>query len=296
MWIWVALLASGFFAELVDGSLGMGFGVTNASFLISIGLTPVAASAGVHTAEIATSLASGASHFRLGNVDRRSLLWLAVPGCVGGVVGAVALSNIDPAGSRPLVALFLAFMGALIVWRALRRRERRAREFSASRTSGVGFVAATLDAFGGGGWGPVATPSLILQGSVDPRKAVGTVNLAEFFVTCAITATFFLLLGFAGIPWEYVAAVAIGGVAAAPIAALLVHKIPTRSLGEIVGALLIVLNGRVLAVDVGGVPRDIAAPITLIALLGIATWFAMALRGGWGTLEEPPEPRSPEVV
>ena len=288
MWILLALLGAGAIAELIDGSLGMGFGVTNASFLLTLGLTPAAASASVHTAEVVTSLASGASHLKFGNVDRKVLPWLVVPGCIGGVFGALALSGFDPTASRPMVSLFLLLMGVLIIVRALRRKVAKAPTASRARTGVLGFAAASLDAFGGGGWGPIATPGLILGGGHEPRKAIGTVNAAEFFVTCAITATFFVVLGTSGMRWDYVAAVAIGGVAMAPVGAYLARRVPARSLGEVVGVLLVALNGRAIAVDVFRADPRGTAIVMMVILAGALLWlFSRALRGN---------PRSPAAA
>jgi uncharacterized protein len=263
LWILVALFGAGALAQLIDGTLGMGFGVTNSTFLLALGLAPAAASASVHTAEVVTSLASGASHLKFGNVDKRTLPWLVVPGCVGGVFGALALSGYDPTGSRLVVTLFLLSMGVLLVVRALAQREIKRREASRMRTGIVGFVAAAADAFGGGGWGPIATPSLILGGAHEPRKAIGTVNTAEFFVTCAITATFFLVLGSSAFRLEFVAAVALGGVLMAPVGAYLASRVPPRFLGEFVGVLLIAINARALAVDLFHADARGTAAVTL---------------------------------
>ncbi len=279
MWLLVALMAAGAFAQLIDGSLGMGFGVTSSSFLLALGLTPAFASASVHAAEVVTTLASGTAHWRLGNVDRRTLVWLAIPGCFGGVVGALALSGFDPTGSKPVVAAFLLVMGALIVVRTVRGRTRAARALSPTRTGALGFVAASLDAFGGGGWGPIATPTLILSSNQEPRKAVGTVSLAEFFVTCSITATFLIVLGARGIRWDFVAAVAVGGVAVAPVAAHLAKRVPPKALGGAVGTLLVALNARALAISLGGADPALSAIITVAALAVILTWvFVRGLR------------------
>lgn len=279
MWILVALLGAGALAELIDGSLGMGFGVTNATFLLTLGLAPAAVSASVHTAEVVTSLASGASHLRFGNVDRRTLAWLAVSGCIGGVFGALALAAYDPSGSRIVVSVFLLVMGIAIIVRTVRRGVAAARRESRMRTGAVGFVAAAADAFGGGGWGPIATPSLILGGSHEPRKAIGTVNAAEFFVTCSITATFWLVLGPSAFRWDFVAAVAVGGVLMAPVAAFLAGRVPAGFLGEAVGVLLVALNTRSLAVEVLQADARATALVTLLFLAAVlALLFGRSLR------------------
>jgi len=238
------ILGIGAVAQLVDGALGMGFGASSASMLVAIGLAPAISSASVHTAEIVTSFASGAAHLRLGNVDRVTLLALAVPGCIGGIAGAAFLSRLDPTDARPLVGVILFALGAVILLRFLRRTRPREFRRSTRRVVALGFFAATVDAFGGGGWGPISTPGLILGENHEPRRAIGTVNLAEFFVTVSIVLTFVFLVGPQNFRWDWVLALALGGVIMAPIAAHVTKRIPARTLGVLVGVLLMLLNGR----------------------------------------------------
>jgi uncharacterized membrane protein YfcA len=288
MWVLLAFLTAGALAQLIDGALGMGFGVTSSSFLLTLGLAPAAASASVHAAEVITSLASGASHLRLGNVDKQTLPWLVVPGCIGGAAGAVALTLVVADWSRPTVAAFLLVMGLLIVARALRGRLAVRAPLSKRRTGVLGFLAAGLDAFGGGGWGPIATPSLILSASHEPRKAVGTVSLAEFFVSVSITATFLVLLGMQVVRWDFVAAAAAGGVLVAPFAARLARRVRAQALAEAVGAMLVIINARALAVSLLGVDATASAAATLAAVAAVIVWLAS--RGMRPSRDPPREP------
>jgi len=275
VWTLVALAGAGVVAELVDGALGMGFGVTTTSLLLALGLAPAAASASVHAAKVAAALANGAAHWRFGNVDRASLPWLAVPGCAGGVVGAVAIAGASAASARPAVAIFLIAMGALLLWRHLRPFSQTTRAPSRGRTAALGLVAGSLDAFGGGGWGPIATPAMILMEGHEPRKAVGTVNLAEFFVSLVVAATLIALLGASGLRWDFVLAVAAGGVAAAPFAAHLTRRLKPQFLAGLVALLLISLNARTLATDLFG--ADPLASAAFIASVIAATLAALAV-------------------
>lgn len=243
-----ASIGVGFLAQLIDGTLGMAYGVVSTTFLLSLGLPPAAASASVHTAEVFTSAASGLFHLRFGNVDR-DLFWkLAVPGVVGGVLGAYVLTAVPAQRVRPLVAAYLTVMGAAVLWRALGRR-RSGRGPTRAGTSLLGLCGGFLDAVGGGGWGPVVTSTLIARGD-HPRLAVGSVNLAEFFVTAAQAATFFVILR--RTHGRIVLGLVVGGVMAAPVAAYLARRLPVRFLMALVGALVIGLNLRVLVRSVGG--------------------------------------------
>jgi len=227
-------IAIGFFAQIIDGTLGMAFGVITSTLLLSMGVPPTAASAAVHAVKTATGAVGGTSHALAGNVDWRLLVRIAVPGALGGILGAFLLSGINPAVARPIVFAYLALLSVYILLRALRG----AIALGQPRVvEPVGLAGGFLDAIGGGGWGPVVTSNLLAQGS-QPRKTIGTVNLAEFFVTVAISATFFgaLSVEFHGAP---VLGLLIGGVVAAPIGALLVKRLPARPLMAAVGVILL---------------------------------------------------------
>jgi len=243
----VLMVAVGLVAQFVDGTLGMGYGVFSTSLLVGIGLAPAIASASVHTAEIVTTLISGVSHHYFGNVKKEIFLPLVIPGVTGAVAGAYLLSSIPGAKIKPYVSLILVAMGCLILYRFLRRERPEPQEqLSAWKTSLLGLVAGFLDALGGGGWGPVATPTLILAGNGHPSEVVGSVNLAEFFVTVAAVVTFLFTIGAESFNWIVVLAMLIGGAIAAPIGAWVCKKLPHRVLGLAIGVLLIGLNLRTL--------------------------------------------------
>ncbi|SMG20721.1 hypothetical protein SAMN06295981_1114 [Corynebacterium pollutisoli] len=258
---------AGLAAQLVDGGLGMGFGVTSTTILIALaGLGPAQASAVVHTAELGTTLASGVSHWRFGNVDWKVVRRLAVPGAVGAFAGATVLSSLSTEAAAPLTATILSLIGVNLVWRFSRGRIRRegGGEHSRGFLGGLGLFGGFIDASGGGGWGPVTTSTLMTLGRTEPRRIVGTVNTAEFLVTAAATLGFVIGL------WDdlvanlaAVLALLIGGVIAAPIAAWLVTRTNPAALGGIVGTLLVALNlPKVLPLGWGGV--------ALLVVLGLA--------------------------
>lgn len=248
----IGILLAGFAAQFIDGTLGMGYGVSSNSLLVAIGLAPVIASASVHTAEIATTLVSGITHHQFGNVKKELVLSLAIPGVFGGALGAYFLSSVPGSAIKPWVAGILMAMGGLIIYRFLTRTERSVtgRQLSRPKLFILGLVAAFFDALGGGGWGPIATPSLILAENSQPHKVVGSVNLVEFFVTLSETITFALIIGLEAFRWDIVVALMVGGVIAAPIAAWVCKKLPHRMLGILIGVLLILLNVRTLVLTI----------------------------------------------
>ena len=250
--------ASGFMAQLVDGSLGMGYGVVCTTLLISGGVGPALASGCTHVSEVATAAASGVSHFKLGNIRRDIVLPLALSGVIGGAIGAalcVFLSAESPIVFTILVSILLEDMGVLILYRFIRRKGEpstspshgeQGKKSSEDRVkpswlSFLGLFSSFTDAIGGGGWGPIATPAIILEG-VEPRKVVGSINLTEFFVTTVQAATFVVLLP--TMRWDAAIALLIGGVIAAPFAALICKKLPVRGLGSLIGITLIILSTR----------------------------------------------------
>jgi uncharacterized membrane protein YfcA len=245
----LGMVVVGYLAQFVDGTLGMGYGVFSASLLVSIGLYPVIASASVHTAEIFTTFLSGVSHFKLGNVKRDLVLSLAIPGVIGGVAGAYFLASVPGKTIKPFVAAILLAMGLLILYRVLLRKNPIPSEnngHSRVKLTLLGLVAGFMDAVGGGGWGPIATPSLILSGNDEPRQVVGSVNLVEFFVTLAETLTFLIMIGPEAFRWDIVVALLIGGAIAAPLAAFTCKKLPHKALGGLIGVALVGLNVRTL--------------------------------------------------
>jgi len=240
MWDDVLLfVAIGFVAQMIDGAIGMAYGVISSSVLLSLGIPPATASACVHAAETFTTAASGAAHWRLGNVDRRLLLRLAVPGMIGGAIGAYLLTALPGDKVRPFVNGYLLIIGLLIVWRALTAKTDPAS--APSRVAPLGFIGGLLDSIGGGGWGPIVTSTLIGQGTT-PRYAIGSVNLSEFFVTFTISATFVFTIGLE--LWPIIAGLIIGGVVAAPFAALAAKHMPDKALMIIVGCVVVILSLR----------------------------------------------------
>jgi uncharacterized membrane protein YfcA len=229
-----ALVAIGFFAQLVDGALGMAFGLISTTALLSLGIPPAQASAAVHTAEVVTTGASGLSHLFHRNIHRKLLLTLAMAGVLGGVLGAYVLSNIDGRAIRPFVSAYLLVIGILILMKAAKLAPTN-EDAKVGYAAPLGLVGGFLDAVGGGGWGPLVTSTLIGSGHA-PRKVIGSVNAAEFFVTVAVATTFFIELGVAHV--EHIAALIIGGVMAAPFGAYIVRHVKPHALMAVVGALV----------------------------------------------------------
>jgi len=237
----------GFLAQLIDGALGMAYGVSSSTALISVGIPPALASASVHTAEVFTTLVSGSSHFKLGNVDRRMALHLVIPGVLGGITGAFASISVSGKPLSVVVGFTLLTMGFIILYKFASKKTQRFREkgMSTKKLVPLGYVAAFTDALSGGGWGPIATTTLVAN-NVEPSKAIGSVNFTEFFVTVAETLTFLILIGPENFNWLMVIGLLVGGVICAPIAAWLCKKIPARLLGILVGAIVMILSVRMI--------------------------------------------------
>jgi uncharacterized membrane protein YfcA len=231
------LLAIGFAAQLIDGALGMAYGVLTSSALLIVGVPPAHASALVHTAEIFTTSASAASHIYHRNVDWRYVMRLGIPGVLGAVLGAWILSNIDLAAAQRWVYFYLLAMGAYILLKSFRIASQR--KDPARWLPPVGFVGGLLDASGGGGWGAVVTSTLIGSGHA-PRQTVGSVSTTEFFVTVAAATTFFVELGAA--PLQHLVPLVIGGVLAAPVGGWAVKHVSARALMVAVGCLIVALS------------------------------------------------------
>ena len=272
------LALAGFGAQLVDGSLGMAYGVSSTTLLLFVGLAPALASAAVHIAEVGTTAVSGISHTAFGNVDWSKIVWMAVPGAVGAFTGAyllVYVSTLETTAGyvEPVVAIFLFSLGVYVLSRfAFRRTERpvHVRPISRKFLSPRGLVAGFLDAMGGGGWGPISTPTLLSSGRMEPRKIIGTVDTSEFLVALAASLGFLLGLSFAEIPWTVVGALLLGGLFAAPLAAYIVKILPTRILGTAVGGVILIVNMRTFfeAIGVTG------ALATAGYLLIVGVWVA----------------------
>ncbi|MEU6031868.1 sulfite exporter TauE/SafE family protein [Streptomyces tauricus] len=245
----VLLALAGLGAQLVDGSLGMAYGVTSTTLLLSLGTNPAAASATVHLAEIGTTLMSGASHWRFGNVDWRVVVRIGVPGAVGSFLGATVLSGLSTGTAEPLMSLILLGLGLYVMSRFTFRglpEGNLGKPLRKRFLSPLGLVAGFLDATGGGGWGPVGTPALLAGGRMEPRKVIGSIDTSEFLVAVAASLGFLFSLGSQGLNWRWVAAFLIGGLIAAPVAAWLVRLLPPRVLGSAVGGVIVVTNVRTL--------------------------------------------------
>ena len=254
MGLLLAIVVVGFIAQMVDGSLGMGFGVLSMSLLLAVGVLPSVASATVHVAKIGTAIISGAAHWRFGNVDTRVMLLLGIPGAVGAYIGASVLSNLSLELAKPYVSLILATLGIVIIVRFLHRRRKASSAESAPPSDAapqqrpawllapLGFIGGFVDASGGGGWGPVTTSTLVASGRLSARTTIGTVNAAELAVAVAASVGFLQHLGTAGVRWDITAAILIGGLLAAVPAAWLVKHVDERFLGLAVGVLIIFLS------------------------------------------------------
>jgi uncharacterized membrane protein YfcA len=268
----------GLAAQLVDGSLGMAYGVTSSTLLLTAGLAPASVSATVHLAEIGTTLASGASHWRFGNIDWRVVGFMAVPGGIAAFLGANVLTASGEA-AEPVMSALLLLLGIYVVWRFLRLPDRRP-SFS-GKVPGfllvpLAMVAGFMDAIGGGGWGPVGTPTLLASGRIRPRKVVGSIDASEFVVSLGASAGFLLALGHTGINLPFVLALLIGGIIAAPVAAWLVRLMAPRILAVGAGGLIIFTNARTL-LSIDAVDAVLPAAASAIILLAIAALWAAAL-------------------
>ncbi len=226
-------IAIGFAAQMVDGALVMAFWTISSTLLISIGVPPAAASAGVHTVETFTTGVSGISHIAHRNVDWRLFARIVIPGVIGCILGAYVLTAIPAETARPAVLAYLAGMGLYLLWRGARHKHT---EREPRFVSPLGLIGGFLDAAGGGGWGPVVTSNLLVQGG-SPRKVIGTVNTAEFFLTVTISATFIAALGIEAFTVATVGLL-VGGVVAAPFGALVAKRIVPDLLLSMVGAVL----------------------------------------------------------
>src|SRR5918998_119513 len=276
----ILLALAGVGGQLVGGSLGMAYGVSSTTLLLFVGVAPALASAAVHIAEVGTTAVSGISHASFGNVDWSKIVWMAVPGGIGAFAGAYLLVYASTAEAtaglvEPVVAIILFSLGVYVLSRfAFRRNERpvQVRPISRKFLSPLGLVAGFLDAFGGGGWGPISTPTLLSSGRMEPRKVIGTVDTSEFVVALAASLGFLISLSFAQVPWGVVGALLAGGLIAAPIAAWVVRHLNARVLGTTVGGFILLVNARTFLSAVGFDPS-----LNLFVYLAILVVWAAAL-------------------
>lgn len=276
----IVIAVVGLGAQLVDGTLGMAYGVTSTTLLLGAGYAPAVASASVHLAEIGTTLASGAAHWRFGNVNWQVVRRIGIPGAVGAFAGATFLSSLSTEAGAPWMAGILLALGVYLLLRFATKVPTHKHEAPPRKRflAPLGLFAGFLDATGGGGWGPVATPTLISSGRMSPRRVIGTVDTSEFLVAVAASAGFFVGIGAASIPWTVVLGLLAGGLVAAPVAAYLVRHVPTRLLGVAVGGVIIATNSRSL-MNV----FDVSASTRLTTYLSIAVvwlvFLGLALQG-----------------
>ena len=234
----IVYIAVGFAAQLVDGALGMAYGVTSTSLLLSAGIPPAVASASVHAAEVVTTGVSGLSHWQFGNVQKELLRKLVLPGAIGAAVGAYVLTTFEGSMVRPYVAAYLLMMGFLILRKGFRKRV----SFRQPKRVGLlALVGGFVDASGGGGWGPVVTSTLLGSGR-EPRTTIGTVNAAEFLVAVTASGVFSFFVGLSG--WQVVLGLIVGGVLAAPLGAYLCQRIDAKICLVLVGFLIVGLSLR----------------------------------------------------
>lgn len=242
--IWMYVIA-GFCAQIVDGTLGMAFGLILSSIMLSFGVPPAIVSATVHGAECITSGASAVSHYKFGNVNSALFRSLLLPGVLGAVLGAYLLVQVPGQALKPYIAAYLIVMGLIIIAKALRSLASREPN---CRVACLGFCGALIDTIGGGGWGPVVGSTLLARGT-DVRQTIGSVNAVEFFVTMAASLTFFFTIGIT--EWRVIGAIALGGLIAAPFGAWACKRLPAKPLMCAVGVLIIVLNLRTLLRSLG---------------------------------------------
>lgn len=269
----------GAFAQLIDGTLGMAFGITSSTLLVAVGATPLAASAAVHFAELGTTFASGASHWRVKNVDWRIVVRIGIPGAIGAGIGSTVLSRISLEGSRTWMAAMLVVLGAVLLARfGLHRPVIRpfSRKPKTSVLAPLGLAAGFVDASGGGGWGPITTPSLLLLTSGEPRKVIGTVSASEFFVALAASGGFVAGSATSDLDWQVIAGLLLGGVLMAPFAALLAGRLPHAPFGTLIGGVIVLINGRVLIISAGSptwaVTSFLIITTTCVLLLVWRSW------------------------
>lgn len=249
---YLLLFIFAFIAQMIDGGIGMGYGVSLTSLLLTIGFGSAMASALVHLSEIFTSLVSGISHFYFGNFDKKIFIYLVIPGVIGGVAGVFgAVAFQDASFIKPIVSTILLALGILIIIKFLSKKDFLIEEYKTPRVRyllPLGFIAAFIDAIGGGGWGPISTPVLVIK-NADPKKVIGSVNFAEFFVTLAISVSF--LIALPKIDWKIVGVLVAGGIIAAPLAAFITKRMPQKTLGVAVGFLIVFLSIRTILKSTG---------------------------------------------
>lgn len=271
----IVLALAGLGAQLVDGSLGMAYGITSTTLLLAAGTNPAAASATVHLAEIGTTLASGVAHWRFRNVDWGLVAKVGLPGAVGAFAGATVLTGLATQVARPVMSGVLIALGVYVLARftlAGLPAGNLGKPLRKRFLSPLGLVAGFVDATGGGGWGPVANSTILASGRLEPRKVIGSISTSEFAVTVAASAGFLVGLGTEGVNLAWATALLLGGAVAAPFAAWLVRHVPPRVLGSAVGGLIVLTNANtLLGSDWLGVGRATSVAVHLALF---AVWAA----------------------
>ncbi|WP_138991540.1 sulfite exporter TauE/SafE family protein [Larkinella sp. C7] len=233
-------VAGGFVAQMIDGALGMAYGVTASTLLLTVGVSPAAVSASVHSSEIFTSGVSGYMHLRFGNVNSKLFKAVLIPGVIGACMGAYVLVSLEQYSIyiKPVVAVYTAILGVLIIQKALTKRIKKK---PIKKIGLLAWFGGTMDAIGGGGWGPIVSSTLIASGR-HPRYTIGSVNLAEFFISLSSSLTFVTLIGLTH--WQIIIGLVLGGMIAAPIAAILSTRLPIKAMMIMVGVVVIIVSLR----------------------------------------------------
>jgi len=269
----------GALAQLIDGTLGMAFGITSSSLLVALSATPLAASVAVHFAELGTTFASGASHWRAGNVDWRIVVRLGLPGAVGAALGATVLTRFSLTDARVWMSWLLLILGLVLIARfGLDKRliPTMAKEPTSGLLVPLGAVAGFVDASGGGGWGPITTPTLLSVTALEPRRVIGTVSASEFLVALAASGGFIAGSATANLDWQVVAGLLLGGVLMAPFAALLAGRLPHAPFGTLIGGMVVITNGRIIMTT-----NNISTPIIAGLLIAVACGVITLSIGAW---------------
>jgi uncharacterized membrane protein YfcA len=289
----------GLAAQLVDGALGMAYGVTSSTLLLVMLNNAKVASATVHLAEIGTTLVSGISHWKFGNVDWKVVFRVGIPGAVGAFAGATFLSNLSTEVAAPFMACLLFVLGAYVLGRFTfidLPPVQRGRPLGLPFLVPLGLIGGFVDSTGGGGWGPIGTPTLLASGRMEPRKVIGSIDTSEFLVTLASSAGFFFAMDMAEIDFTWVLALLAGGLIAAPIAAWLVRHIPSRVLGSAVGGLIVLTNTRTLLrsdwIGASGSIQGIVLGIVALLWVGAILWSVRAHRRLSDNVETGSKPRA----
>jgi uncharacterized membrane protein YfcA len=269
-------------AQLVDGSLGMAYGVTSTTLLLAVGTNPAAASATVHLAEIGTTLMSGVSHWRFGNVDWGVVWKIGIPGAIGAFAGATFLSNLSTETAAPLMAVILLVLGVYVLVRftfAGLPKGHLGKPLRKRFLAPLGVLGGFVDSTGGGGWGPVGTPAILASGRLEPRKTIGSIDTSEFLVAVAASIGFIVGIGSEGVRYSWVIALLLGGIIAAPVAAWLVRHIPPRVLGSLAGGIIVFTNIRTLLtsdwIDAASGTRTVCY-VVVFALWAAATAYSVS--------------------